>query len=345
MRQRTAFLDESIGERRGVVLLDGKPERLIIERAGQAASQRLGARSIARVVSSEPGLGMMFLTMPDGPDAIAPLPAGQNLVEGSSWEVTVTAEPRAGKGPVVDLGVETVGPPRLIESAKALPERLRAYAGRDPETGLEAREAADEAQEAALETVHSLPGGGNLCIERTRALTAIDVDMGEVGGGDAVRAQRKVNLAAIVEGARLLRLKALGGLVVFDLVGQGHNGPLLHGAARTAFVDDGPGVAFGPISRFGLMEMALPWRFTPVVEILAGSDGSPSPQTAALALLRAIEREARADPGGRIVARCSPAIGEEAKPLIPALAGRIGARFRLETVPGLPNMKFEVKCL
>ena len=40
---RRAFLDRSPGETRGVVLLDGRPERLLIVRDGDA-TPRLGAR-------------------------------------------------------------------------------------------------------------------------------------------------------------------------------------------------------------------------------------------------------------------------------------------------------------
>ena len=61
MSERRAFLDEGFGERRGLVVLDGRPERLLFERDGEPASQRLGAGSVARVRTIERGLNLAFL--------------------------------------------------------------------------------------------------------------------------------------------------------------------------------------------------------------------------------------------------------------------------------------------
>ena len=52
MSRREAFIDEGFGERRGVVLLDGRPERLIIERDGDIACQKLGKTGSIRPASS-----------------------------------------------------------------------------------------------------------------------------------------------------------------------------------------------------------------------------------------------------------------------------------------------------
>src|SRR5205085_11837263 len=116
------------------------------------------------------------------------------------------------------------GAPRLLAPPPEVEAILRAIV-RDVDLveGPEARAAADEAEAEALETVHPLPGGGALAIEPTRALTAIDVDLGERKGADAKRVTRQANLSALTEAARLLRLKGLGGLVVVDLVGRGHD--------------------------------------------------------------------------------------------------------------------------
>jgi hypothetical protein len=48
-------------------------------------------------------------------------------------------------------------------------------------------------------------------------------------------------MAALSLAARILRLKGLGGIVVFDLVGRGHDGQALVTAARNAFAADNPG--------------------------------------------------------------------------------------------------------
>src|SRR4051794_4181069 len=110
MSRREAFLDEGFGERRGVVLLDGAPERLLIERDGDPASQRLGALSVARVRRIERGQQLAFLEMPEGPDAVAAI---GRLTEGQVVEVEVTAEARDDKGASVRAGAVSQGPPRL----------------------------------------------------------------------------------------------------------------------------------------------------------------------------------------------------------------------------------------
>ena len=345
MSALAAYLDRAIGETRGVVTLNQRPERLLIRRDGDPASQRLGARSTARVIAAERGLSTAFLRMPDGPDVVTPLGPGDSLVQGGSVSVEVMAEPRSGKGAVVRVLEGAVGPPRLTREAPELEAWLQLWAPGEIVTGDEARDAADEAQDAALMTVHPLPGGGSVSIETTRALTAIDVDVGARGGGDGPRAVRQTNLAAIGAGARLLRLKGLGGLVVFDLAGQGHNGPALSAAAKAAFAPDNPGVSIGPISRFGLFEMALPWRTTPLTERLLDETGQVSTLTSALAMMRSLEREARANPGARLVVRCPPDVADAAKPYLADLLNRIGSRFSLDAAAGESRTHAEVSIL
>ena len=153
----------------------------------------------------------------------------------------------------------------------------------------------------ALETVFALPGGGSVAIEATRALIAVDVDLGDRGGSDAKRATRAANMAALSTAARVLRLKGEGGLVVIDLAGRGHDGPAMLTAGRIAFAPDNPSVAFGPISRFGTLELTVPRRSRPTLDILTDDAGRVSVLSEALALVRALEREAVADGGGRFV--------------------------------------------
>jgi Ribonuclease G/E len=222
------------------------------------------------------------------------------------------------------------GAPGPLSDPPTLERRLKAWA---PDAkavgGAEARAMADQAEDEALAVEHPLPGGGSLAIETTRALTAVDVDLGAGGGRDAKRAARQINLAAIAETGRLLRLKAIGGLVVIDLVGRGHDGQAMAQAAQTAFAADQPGVIVGPITKFGTLELALPRRWRPVRDALCDDLGRLSAATLALRLARAMEREGRADPGGRILARCSAEIADAAKVHISLLTGTLGARFEV----------------
>jgi hypothetical protein len=205
------------------------------------------------------------------PDAVMPLTAG--LVEGARLTVTVTAPPRAGKGAVVHPTGPTTAEPGLLQAAPSLADQLRPFApGVAIETGRVARDAADVAEDAALCIVHPLPSGGAVSLEPTRALVAVDVDLGSAGG-DGRKALARANREAIETAARLLRLKGLGGPVVLDLAGKGHDGDALRKIAEAAFAPDQPGVAFGPIARFGLWPLSLPRRASPLAERLLDEDG------------------------------------------------------------------------
>ena len=69
MSRRTFFIDEGLGEVRGGILLDGRPERLLIQRADDNPRLALGARLRARVAHVEPALAMAFLDLGEGAEA------------------------------------------------------------------------------------------------------------------------------------------------------------------------------------------------------------------------------------------------------------------------------------
>ncbi|MEW5685758.1 MAG: ribonuclease E/G [Pseudomonadota bacterium] len=315
--------------------LDDRPERLLLQRSDDEPRLALGARLIARVASLEPAIGTAFLDLGDGLEAILPFKPDSKPVRGSALEVEIRSEPRVGKLAVAKPLGEARGGPRLLQAAPDVAAILR-HLVRDAGLveGREARAVADEAEAEVLEIVHPLPGGGSLAIEPTRALTAVDVDLGERKGQDAKRVTRQTNLTALHETARLLRLKGLGGLVVIDLAGRGHDGAALLAAARLAFGSDNPGVAIGPVGRFGTMEISIPRRTRPVREALLRADGALTERSLAQQLIRRIEDEAAAQPGARIVARAAPAVVAAAEPLARLLAERIGARFSVTSEAG-----------
>ncbi|HEX3701337.1 MAG TPA: ribonuclease E/G [Phenylobacterium sp.] len=330
MSERRLFLDRSPGELRGVVTLDGRPERLIIRRDDDDPRLTLGARLVARVASVESALGSAFLDLGKGAQAILPYKPDARPVQGQALIVEIRNEPRLEKLAVARALGRAEGAPRLMEPPPEVESELRRAApGMEIATGRAAREAADEAEAEALETVHPLPEGGSLAIEPTRALVAIDVDLGERKGADAKRVTRQANLTALGSAARLLRLKGLGGIVVIDLVGRGHDGQALLAVARAAFAPDNPGVAIGPVGRFGTMELSLPRRTRSVLEILQRPDGAPSDRALAQRLIRRLQAEAETDRGARLVGRCAPSVADAAAGLLPGLAQQLGARFSL----------------
>ena len=343
MSERRSYLDRGIGETRGVVTLDGRPERLIVRRDDDDPHLLLGARLVARVASVEPALATAFLDLGSGAEAILPFRPEARPVRGQALEVEIRGEPRRGKLAVARAFGPAEGEPRLIAAAPEVAAELLTLAPGPPVEGPRARDMADEAEAEALERFHALPGGGALAVEPTRALTAIDVDLGERKGPDAKRVTRLANLAALGMGARLLRLKGLGGIVVFDLVGRGHDGTALMAAARAAFSPDNPGVSIGPVGRFGTMELSLPRRTRPLAELLCREDGAPSDRTLAQRLIRRLQAEAVAAPGDRLVATCAPSVAEAAAPLAILLADQIGARFSIAADAAIARERLEVR--
>lgn len=341
MTNRRFFLDDGFSESRGVVTLGGRPERLIIARVGDAPAQSLGARVAARIRSVERAQSLAFVDLGADPDAVLNLsPEVGPIVEGGWAEVEVRSEGRNGKGPALRWLGPATGPVRLLAPGPSVEDRLAALArGAKIETGPPARSVADRAQEEALETVFALPGGGSIAVEPTRALTAVDVDIGGRQGQTSKITTRAANLAALGEAARVLRLKGLGGLVVIDLVGRGHDAPALLAAARTAFAPDNPGVAIGSISRFGTLELTVPRRARPVVDILRDQTGAPTAMTTAMDLIRALEREALSDGGARLDALASPQVAEAATAALAMLIERFGARLVVRSEPGRANFE------
>jgi Ribonuclease G/E len=344
MAVRRLYIDTAPGERRGVVTLDGRPERLLLERQGEAGPAS-GEHWIGRVRRMERGLATGFIDLSEGPDGVLTLTGDAlRLAEGAAVAVEIASPARRGKGPVVRFLGLAEGPPHRLAAAPTLEAQLKAFApGQVITTGDLAREVADMAQAQVLATDYPLPGGGSIAIETTRALTAVDVDLGGRGGSDPRRAMRQANVVAIAETARLLRLKGLGGLVVLDLIGKGQDGEAINGAVKAGFEPDQPGVVCGPISRFGTLELALPRRQAPMIERLCDEDGAPTAQTLALTLLRMAEREGRADPGGRLTLICSPAVAAAVEPLLPLLAGVLGPRYEVDPFvePARPATGFD----
>ncbi|HYC04369.1 MAG TPA: ribonuclease E/G [Azospirillaceae bacterium] len=116
-----------------------------------------------------------------------------------------------------------------------------------------------------------LPGGGSLVIERTEALTAIDVNGGE--RGDALQ----VNLAAAREIARQLRLRNIGGIVVVDFVNlerAADREQLILTLSGAVSKDPGNTHVYG-MSRLGLVEMTRQRRGPSLADLAASLTDSP----------------------------------------------------------------------
>jgi len=110
----------------------------------------------------------------------------------------------------------------------------------------------------ALERKVWLPSGGSLIIERTEALTVIDVNTGKnVGTSNLEETVYRNNLEAAEAVARELRLRDIGGIIVIDFVDMESrsNREAVEEAFREALARDKTRTQAFPISELGLIEM------------------------------------------------------------------------------------------
>ncbi len=110
----------------------------------------------------------------------------------------------------------------------------------------------------ALDRKVWLPSGGSLIIERTEALTVIDVNTGKnVGKTNLEETVFRNNLEAAEEVARQLRLRDIGGIIVIDFIDMEirENRDKVATALRTALARDKTRTQVFDISELGLVEM------------------------------------------------------------------------------------------
>jgi ribonuclease E len=110
----------------------------------------------------------------------------------------------------------------------------------------------------ALDRKVWLPSGGSLIIERTEALTVIDVNTGKnVGTSNLEETVFANNLEAAEEIARQLRLRDIGGIIVIDFIDMEivPNRAEVVRAFRAALARDKTKTQVFEISELGLVEM------------------------------------------------------------------------------------------
>jgi ribonuclease E len=110
----------------------------------------------------------------------------------------------------------------------------------------------------ALDRKVWLPSGGSIIIERTEALTVIDVNTGKnVGTSNLEETVYRNNLEAAEEIARQLRLRDIGGIIVIDFIDMEirENRDKVASALRSALARDKTRTQVFDISELGLIEM------------------------------------------------------------------------------------------
>ena len=119
-----------------------------------------------------------------------------------------------------------------------------------------------------------LPSGGSLIIERTEALTVIDVNTGKnVGSSNLEETVFRNNLEAAEEIARQLRLRDIGGIIVIDFIDMEirANRDAVITSFRGALSRDKTRSQVFEISELGLVEMTRKRISEGLVESLSGT--------------------------------------------------------------------------
>jgi ribonuclease E len=139
-----------------------------------------------------------------------------------------------------------------------LADRIEFYDRASEELPLFERYFVHEQLHRALDRKVFLPSGGSLIIERTEALTVVDVNTGKnVGTTNLEETVFRNNLEAAEEVARQLRLRDIGGIIVIDFIDmetKTHR-EAVASALRQALSRDKTRTQVFDISELGLVEM------------------------------------------------------------------------------------------
>ncbi len=116
----------------------------------------------------------------------------------------------------------------------------------------------------------SLKSGGHLIIEHTEALHVVDVNSGNksIGEENQEATALSVNQEAIVEVAKQLRLRDIGGIIIVDFIDmkEAQNRKQIYDLMRAELKKDDAKSTPLPLSKFGLMQITRQ-RFRPELSI------------------------------------------------------------------------------
>jgi ribonuclease G len=201
------------------------------------------------------------------------------------------------------------------------------------------------------ETV-GLAGGGSIHFEAARTAVLIDVDSGTPATGSLETTGLAFNLAAAEIIARQIRLRNLGGGIVIDFVGledRKLRERVRYTLAEALMPDPARPQILG-WTRLGHIELVRPRRGRPLAEaLLKPRPGGALVKTAvtmAHEVLRALRREARAQPGRRWHLTVTPdvaaALAGVAAAALRAIEERFGRTIAIEADPSLGRDRFQI---
>ena len=252
----------------------------------------------------------------------------------------------------------------VVDDAEVLTE-IKREAGNDSEleksltlhTGTEDLFESHEVEEyldAALSGTVTLPSGGTILIDETRALTAIDVNTGAARFGTPEETAFRTNLEAADVLAREIRLRNLSGLLIIDAVPlrTEKNKTKFLARLRKAVAGDPVPVHVVGFTKLGLVEMTRERRRPSLAIVVCGDlldERTKSTLSLAFDALRRAGRESHANPGRALALTAAPlvidALRSDASQALAATDEKLGHPLVLEADPTLAVSKFRVRPL
>ena len=260
-----------------------------------------------------------------------------------------------------DIGEILIDSPNIHEEARdfvqqVMPHNLEKLKLYKEEIPLFNRYQIESQIESAFRREVRLPSGGEIVLDHTEAMIAIDINSGRATKGtDIEDTALNTNLEAADEIARQLRLRDSGGLVVIDFIDMtaSRNQRAVEERLRKALSMDKARTQIGKISRFGLLEMSRQRLRSSLGESsyhtcprCNGQGTIRSVESLALSILRLIEEEAMKEGTGRVVAQVPVSIAtfllNEKRRAIALLEGRHSTEIVLVPNMTLDTPRFEI---
>ena len=260
-----------------------------------------------------------------------------------------------------DIGEILIDSPAIYEEARdfvqqVMPHNLEKLKLYKEEIPLFNRYQIESQIESAFRREVRLPSGGEIVIDHTEAMIAIDINSGRATkGSDIEETALNTNLESADEIARQLRLRDSGGLVVIDFIDMNasRNQRAVEERLRKALSMDKARTQVGKISRFGLLEMSRQRLRSSLGESsyhtcprCNGQGTIRSIESLALSILRLIEEEAMKEGTGRVVAQVPVSIAtfllNEKRRAIALLEGRHSTEIVLVPNITLETPRFEI---
>jgi ribonuclease G len=198
--------------------------------------------------------------------------------------------------------------------------------------------------EKALRRRVWLRSGGYIVIDHTEALVSIDVNSGKyVGKRDFEQTVLKINMEAVGEVVRQIRLRDLGGIIIIDFIDmeREEHREQVYKALKRALAEDKARTNVLQISELGLVEMTrkrvrqdLRALLTTQCPTCKGGGVTKSDATLTAELFRAIRARAASSPGRDVVVRVHPDLAThldgDAGGDVARLASLLGTRITVE---------------